>query len=229
MSIRTDFLPELSAGFNALTSAALADSSRVAFKLADYGGFRTQSDTTEILAYRTQDYQVYAAAEQSAGRTPLPMSTWRPIQPYGSSMHDFGAAFDVEPISIGGIDIHQTPTRAGIWRTDPRRAQALLDQATNALDNLASSAGLRSGVSFNDPLHFELPVSLVSAQAMWGNYQDTGSSTGTGDVTSGGDIAGGDDDTQQTTRSSSGAAAIEILGAIALAGVAVLIVRAIRG
>lgn len=226
MSVRASFLPELAAAKQRLEQAAAAHARRVAFKLANYGGTRTQADTTEILGYRDADYAVYVKSLKP-GQSPIPKTEWRKIAPYGSSYHNYGAAFDVEPTSIDGIDIHTSPTPAVIWRSDPKRAARLAQEAQDVLDTLAAGAGLRSGDSFKDEPHFELPITLTAARAMWGNFQETGSSSGT----SGGSGASGSSSspTSATKRDTTGAALVELVGGLAVIGALIAIVRRITG
>lgn len=116
------------------------------YRIADYGGLRTQTDTVLIMGYRAADYAVAIASDPSVAR--IPINEWRPIAPFGSSMHNYGAAFDVL--------ITKTP--AGMSASS----------ALSKLKALAPSIGLRSNVP-NDPPHFELPLSLDEARRAWGD------------------------------------------------------------
>ncbi len=190
MSIRLEALPELTTAIDALGQLAAAQGIR--FTTADYGGYRTVADTTEILGYRQAEYGIYAAQMQAAGQTPLPINQWRPIAPYGRSFHDYGAA----------RDLTITAKPSGMTSS----------QALAALGALAPQVGLRWGHSFGDDPHFELAISLDDAAARWAAY--------TGDASAGdaGDLSSSDD---EGASSSSSAAALGIVlffvAAIALA------------
>jgi hypothetical protein len=140
-------LPELQLAEKKLRAAATARG--VSYVIADYGGLRSQADTTKILQYRLQDYA--AAVRANPDTSKIPMTKWRPVAPFGSSYHNYGAAFDVlvtaHPAGENGYSI---------------------------LGALAPDAGLRWGGSQSfidvgrvDIPHFELPVSLTSARIMW--------------------------------------------------------------
>lgn len=95
-------LPELLEARRKLETAALAHGRRVAFKVAPYGGVRTQADTAKILKFRDDDYAVYLASLKP-GQTPIPKERWRKIAEFGRSYHNYGAAFDAEPVAIDGV------------------------------------------------------------------------------------------------------------------------------
>lgn len=136
------------------------------YRIADYGALRTLDDTTEILGFRQADYAAAVRANPALANTPI--NTWRPIAQFGTSWHNYGAAFDVLITDAGGFESATT--------------------ALNALKNVASQFGLRSSVP-NDPPHFELPVSLSAARQMWIDYNN-GSTVGIPNVPDGGgDIA----------------------------------------
>lgn len=135
-------LPALLAGYNQLQ--ARAASMGIQFEIADFGGIRTEADTILILSYRAADYA--AAVIQDPSVYSIPINTWRPIAPFGSSMHNYGAAFDVKI----------TATPAGLSSAD----------ALQQLKMLAPACGLQSTVP-NDPPHFELPISLDDAKTQW--------------------------------------------------------------
>lgn len=140
MSIRNSLagaLPALVLAHDQLLSRAQAMG--IDFDVADFGGVRTFADTVLIMAYRAADYAAEIVRNPSVAN--IPINTWRPIAPFGSSMHNFGAAFDVK-ITKGG------------------------DAALSQLKALAPSVGLRSNVP-NDPPHFELPMTLEQAQTLW--------------------------------------------------------------
>ncbi len=140
----TGCLPELGAAWDALTQAAAAAGGT--FTLNDYGGVRTQADTTQILGYRQTDYE--AAVASGAIPPDTTLQQFRPIAPWGHSYHDFGAAFDV--------------TAHGITQA--------------ALGALAPSCGLRWGGTWStpDPAHFELDISLAEARAKWDTWVASG-------------------------------------------------------
>lgn len=110
------------------------------YVIADFGGLRTEADTARILRYREDDYRLYLR-RLPAGATPIPKEEWRPINAFGKSHHNYGAAFDVRMIR-GTIA---------------------------ALGALAPQAGLRWGGTFPryDGPHFELRISLAEARARW--------------------------------------------------------------
>jgi hypothetical protein len=113
------------------------------------GGYvRTPSDTAAYLTYRADEYATWSAAWKRAhpGKAPVSIYQWRPIAPFGGSMHNYGAAFDITPVRGSYEDIA----------------------------SLAPQAGLRSGLSASfvaarrvDPPHYELPISLLEAKARW--------------------------------------------------------------
>lgn len=112
------------------------------FSIADYGGIRSESDTTRIMKYRDDDYAVYVAECKRKGITPRDKYTWRPIAPFGGSMHNYGAAFDA----------------------------AVHDGSLSELGALAPQAGLRWGGTFvtrKDFPHFELPITVTAARDRW--------------------------------------------------------------
>lgn len=157
MAIRNSIssaLPQLIAAEAALH--ARANSLGIDYRIADYGGVRTQADTILIMGYRAADYAAAIARNPSVAN--IPINVWRPIAPFGSSFHNYGAAFDVL--------ITQTP---------PGMTEA---SALSTLKSIASSVGLRSNVP-NDPPHFELPITLAQAKAAFGDAQLIDSTTAT--------------------------------------------------
>lgn len=116
------------------------------YRIADFGGLRTQADTVLIMGYRAADYAAAVAANPAVAS--IPINTWRPIAPFGSSMHNYGAAFDVL--------ITKKP------------ANMTESQAYAQLRAIAPSIGLRANVP-NDPGHFELPLTLDDARRAWGD------------------------------------------------------------
>lgn len=145
-------LPETLAAWDALT--ALAAAQGITFALNDFGGVRTQADTTLIEQYRQTDFNAAVSSGQIPADTTL--QQFRPIAPYGKSYHDYGAAFDIAPVAY--------PASLGY------------DGAVNALGALAPQAGLRWGGHFTnaDPAHFELAITLAAASAKWSNWVASG-------------------------------------------------------
>lgn len=143
-------LPELRGAERKLR--ALAAKEGITYGIAAFGGFRTEADTSRILKYRDDDYAVYVSNMNAAGKTAqiLPKEKWRRIAPFGRSFHDYGAAFDVQILTVP--------------------AGMTFKQALVHLGALAPSCGLRWGGSFDDPPHFELAISLTDAQKRWAVY-----------------------------------------------------------
>jgi hypothetical protein len=135
-------LPALIAAQGQLLASAHARG--INFDIADFGGVRTFADTVVIIGYRAAEYAAAVANNPSLANTPI--NTWRPIAPFGQSMHNYGAAFDVK-----------------ITKAPPGMS---FDSALSQLKTLAPSVGLRSNVP-NDPPHFELPITLEQAKALW--------------------------------------------------------------
>ncbi len=136
-------LPELRAAEASLRE--LAARNGLVYAIADFGGVRSQADTTLAMKYRDNDYAVYLAqfrAKYGSTRAALDKYTWRPINVFGSSYHNFGAAFD-----------------------------ALMVKGSLAqLGALAPSVGLKWGGNFigrKDYPHFQLAISLNEAKARW--------------------------------------------------------------
>lgn len=185
MSIRLEALPALDDAIAQLEQLAAAQG--ISFTIANFGGYRTAADTALILGYRDADYAVYAAKQLANGVTPIAMKKWRPIATYGNSFHDYG----------GARDLAITAKPYGMSDSD----------ALEVLGQLAPSAGLRWGGSFNDPAHFELPVPIGAVAAAWAEYSGSGSATPA---------------TSASSSSSSTAAAFAVVAAI---GIAIAIVR----
>jgi hypothetical protein len=209
VSVRTDALPEL---VNAWQAAArdLAANSAIQIGIADFGGTRTQADTTLILGYRDQDYAVYAAQMKAAGKTPQSKAAWRPIQPYMGSFHDFGAARDAEIVS--------------------KPAGMSYDDAVKTIRAAMQRAGLRGISSPNDLLHFELVQPLTTVRDWWNDYQNhtgryadasDGGDTDDADDGSGDDVGDGGD--MQTTPT--GKAVLGALVSLAVVGGAWVLYR----
>lgn len=133
------------------------------YGFADYGTLRSEADTVDILQFRQDDYAAAVRANPRVASTPI--TSWRPIAPYGKSWHDYGAAFDVAITDKGNFE------SAGA--------------ALSALKNVATRFGLTSAVP-NDPPHFELGVPLSQARQLWldytGDAPDLPPSDGTADV-----------------------------------------------
>lgn len=132
----------------------------ITFQVADYGGLRTRADTTEILKYRDDDWKVAIKADPSL----LQRTTkheWRKIAPWGRSMHNYGAAFDVQIVG----------TPPGMSRL----------AAMNIVHDEAEGLGLRSGRDFGDPPHLELAFTdaprgaraLAAAREEWHKLNGT--------------------------------------------------------
>lgn len=154
----TDCLPALQTAEQRLHDYA-NETLGIEYRLAEYGAFRDEADTTEIMGFRTDDYN--AAVRANPKLASVPINSWRPIAPFGRSYHDYGAAFDVEITDQGR---YNTPATA-----------------LQVLKAAASQFGLSSDVP-NDPPHFELDVSLSQAQQMWNDYSggaDSGLPSGT--------------------------------------------------
>lgn len=117
----------------------------IGYRIADFGGApRTLADTIKIMSYRAADYAKAVASGEISASTPI--NVFRPINAYGTSYHNYGAAFDVL-----------------ITSAPPGMS---FDLALARLKALAPAVGLRSNVP-NDPPHFELPISLEEAKARW--------------------------------------------------------------
>lgn len=143
-------LPELTTAIETLRKVALADG--IEFVTADFGGVRTLADTTKILKYRDDDYAVYLKnlAKLFPQRPPTPKEIWRPIAPFGSSMHNYGAARDVK-ITVKPSSMTEA-------------------EALRRLGSHAPDCGLRWGGTFRvkvDMPHFELPLRLSDARARY--------------------------------------------------------------
>lgn len=138
-------LPELQSAFSQLSSIGAAHG--ITIGVADFGGERSQADTTQILAYRQNDYNADVKAGRVSSDTTL--QAYRPINAFGTSWHNYGAAFDVAIVS---------------------RPSGMSDyDAKKFLGQFAPSVGLRWGGLFKnaDPPHFELAISLADAKARY--------------------------------------------------------------
>lgn len=145
-------LPETQVAFNALDQYARTIG--VSIAIADFGGVRTQSDTTKILQYRQDDFN----AARSAGtiRPDTTLQQFRPIAQFGKSYHNYGAAFDVQIIA--------------------RPSNLSADQAMQMLGRYAPNIGLRWGGTFSNPdtPHFELAIPIADAQARYRAFAASG-------------------------------------------------------
>lgn len=119
----------------------------VAIGIANYGGFRTPADTSELLAIRQQEYDAAVAGGEISPA--LSIDDFRPIAPYGHSYHDTGDAFDIR-IKPGGLPAGMTA-----------------DQAFTIAGRFADTIGMRWGGAFHnaDVRHFERPITLAQARA----------------------------------------------------------------
>lgn len=122
----------------------------IEFDTADFGGVRTLADTERIMKYRADEYAIYLK-KLAPDKTPQPIEVWRPIAPFGSSMHNYGAARDLK-----------------IIKHDDLMSEA---ECLRRLGEIAvAECGLRWGGNFKkrvDPPHFELAMTLVEAKALW--------------------------------------------------------------
>lgn len=151
MTTLAGVLPELQTAYRSLETFGAAHG--ITFAVADFGGVRTQADTTRILAYRNDDF----AAAVRAGTIPADTSLqrFRPIAAYGSSYHNYGAAFDIR--------ITSRPTNMSEYA------------ALKQLGSFAPTAGLRWGGNFSNPdtPHFELAISLDEAKHRYATMTGT--------------------------------------------------------
>jgi hypothetical protein len=139
--------PQLTAAIEKLRAKGRLEG--IEFETADFGGVRTEADTTKILKYRDDDYAVYVRNLKATNpsKTPVPIGKWRPISPFGSSMHNFGCARDLK------ITKHPDSFSEST-------AQARLGA-------LAPSCGLKWGGTFTtrfDGPHMELPITMAQAR-----------------------------------------------------------------
>lgn len=135
--------PELTKALTALH--AIAAQAGITFEVAAYGGLRTKADTALILDYRAADFAKAVKRGEVSANTDI--NKWRPISPWGKSMHNYGAAFDV------------------VVREAPPGMSRLA--ALNFLKDQADAIGLVDGRQFGDGPHFELPGGLAAARAAW--------------------------------------------------------------
>lgn len=144
--------PALTAAMTQLEQLAAAVG--IAFATADYGGVRTEADTVTILRYRDDDYAVAQRQAAASGTVLPPIAQWRPIAPFGSSYHNYGAARDVRPVR---------------WPQGMTESGALA--RLGAIVATHPELGLRWGGTFpqgkKDPAHFELAITLADARTQW--------------------------------------------------------------
>lgn len=118
----------------------------IEFDTADFGGVRSEADTIKILKYRDDDYAVYVRnfKRKYPNKNPVPMKKWRPINPFGTSHHNYGVARDLK-----------------IVRYPSSFTKAI---ALQRLGALAPRAGLKWGGDFGDDPHFQMPITLDEAR-----------------------------------------------------------------
>lgn len=140
---------ELTAAIEKMRGLARAEG--IEFATAAYGGVRTEADTIRILKYRDDDYAVYLRnlAASHPGEIPVPKTTWRPINPFGTSMHNYGCARDLK-ITAMPVSFSES-------------------EAFRRLGILAPQCGLKWGGTFHrvDTPHFELAISIEQARDRW--------------------------------------------------------------
>lgn len=138
--------PDFTASIEKLRAKAAIEG--IEFDTADFGGVRSEADTIKILKYRDDDYAVYLRNFKPTRKqpNPTPKKTWRPINPFGTSMHNFGFARDLK------ITRHPSSFTKDI--------------ALGRLGKLAPSCGLRWGGTFPryDGPHFEKAITLAEAK-----------------------------------------------------------------
>lgn len=140
----TGTLPELQAAERKLRAYAMTRG--VEYIIADYGGWRSQADTAQLIKWR-DDYT------KRTGKT-------YPVAPFGKGYHGKGAAFDIKVIAAFGkrFDKKGTLTKAEV---------SARDLAYKTLGAQASAFGLTWGGTFkgtsNDPYHFQLAITLAEA------------------------------------------------------------------
>ncbi len=138
--------PELTAKVDKLRDMALAEG--IEFTTADFGGVRTEADTRRIMKYRDDDYAVYVRKLKAGNPNakPVPIGTWRPINAFGTSKHNYGCARDL--------------------RITKRPASFSEGAAMSRVGKLATKLGLIWGGNFKrvDTPHVELPITLAQAR-----------------------------------------------------------------
>lgn len=165
MGLRIDAaLPELREAFGKLSE--YAKSLGMTIHVLPTGGVRTEADTVLYKSYRAADYAV--AVAKNPGIAGIPIGQWRPIANFGSSFHNYGAAFDIE-FGSGGL-----PGTAGYVSEHDGLYGFTRDFALESLGEYAQTIGMRWGGNFKaskttgpDPVHFELNMTLAEAKARW--------------------------------------------------------------
>lgn len=142
--------PDLTAGLEHLR--ALGEADGIFTDTADFGGTRTEADTEKILRYRDQDYLAYvkALAVSHPGKKPAMIEIWRPIAPFGLSLHNWGCARDLK-----------------ILKKPDSFSEA---EAYRRLGVHAKECGLQWGGTFKKKVdfpHFQLPITVIEARARW--------------------------------------------------------------
>lgn len=138
--------PELLSALTALRAVVAQEHPGLEFTIANYGGMRTAADTALILQYRDIDFAAAVRADPTLPQR-ISIDDWRPIAPYGRSMHNYGAAFDVRV----------TKTPAGLSNL----------AALNIIKDYADVVGLVDGRDYGDPPEFALPGGLAAAKAAY--------------------------------------------------------------
>lgn len=129
--------------------AAYLASNGITAGVADFGGVRTEADTTTIMGYRLADYNKAHGVPLDTPQSLAVLQPFRPIAPWGDSFHDYGAAFDLAIIA---------------------RPSDMSEYAALAFAGAyAPQIGLRWGGQFPnpDPAHFELSIPLADAAQAW--------------------------------------------------------------
>lgn len=157
-------LPELRQ--DELKLRAYAAQNGITYAIAEFGGVRTEADTTKLIRWR--DEAVAAArskayrAARAAGATETVArqkadaagrAAHYRVAPFNSGFHPLGAAFDIRIITV------------------PQGKNA--DWAYKLLGAHAVNIGLRWGGYFSrpaDPYHFELRPARADVSARWQRY-----------------------------------------------------------
>lgn len=164
MGLRIDAaLPELREAFGQLSD--YAKSLGMTIHVLGTGGVRTEADTALYKSYRAAEYALAVAKNPATAK--IPIGQWRPIANFGSSFHNYGAAFDIGFGSgtLGGPGY--VSEKDGLYGFTT-------DFALESLGEYAKTIGLRWGGNFKasqtsgpDPVHFELDITLAEAKARW--------------------------------------------------------------
>jgi hypothetical protein len=123
--------------------ANYAASLGILYGFPDYSGWRSQADTTQLIAWRDQ-----AVAAGGA-------SAYYPVAPYGVGYHGKGAAFDIKVVK---------------WPVGRSSDWAYQQLGAYAPRIGLRWGGTFSGRTV-DPYHFELAVSIADAQAQFDAWQ----------------------------------------------------------